>query len=147
MGLFTLSAASLGYHVVAFEPASSNVKRIHAALHVNGLSHLVEVEQAALGIAVGVQWLYLNDESTIFKSNGILIPQNSSTVFDHAFHRWARGLTKVQKEGPWYQPTLTRTLDDWYARSRTDGRADGWTGGPADRRTGGPADRRTGGPL
>ena len=114
MGLLSLRAASLGFHVVAFEPATSNVKRLHASLFVNGLSHLVDVEQVALGSSVGVQHLFLNPDSPVFKSDGVMIPKNNTGFFDQSFYPWALSLTGKYSEGPLYQLTMTRTLDDWY---------------------------------
>jgi len=81
VGLFSMSALGLGHRVVAFEPGLENRKRIEAATFVNGFTSRMTLVPYALGADLGHFQLFLNPDSKVYKSDGIVVSGPDDPMF------------------------------------------------------------------
>jgi len=90
IGTFTLSAASLGLDVHAFEPLPSNAARLRLSLWVNGMEDRVSLHGHGIGMTRSTFMLFVNPNNKVLKSDGIIVSGMDDPIIRP---EWKRGGT------------------------------------------------------
>lgn len=78
IGYFTLTAASMGYNVVAFEPMSRNANKVIKSVLINELSPLVHLYQNAVTDRSG-EYVVLKETAETNQGNGQIVADGGET--------------------------------------------------------------------